>query len=96
VVLREATADLRRWQELGHRPMRVAVNVSPLQLRQQDFAARFLAIAESQARSFGGLDVEITEGVLLDDPVFLARTLQKLRDEACASRSTTSARGTPR
>ena len=40
--------------------MRVAVNVSPVQLRQQDFAARFLAIAQMRAQGFGGLDVEIT------------------------------------
>jgi diguanylate cyclase (GGDEF)-like protein len=80
-VLRQATADVRRWQQLGNRPMRVAVNVSPVQLRQQDFAARFLAIAQLRAQGFGGLDVEITEGVLLEDPVFLAGTLQTLRDE---------------
>ena len=52
-----------------------------MQLRQQDFAARFLAIADSQVQGLGGLDVEITEGVLLEDPAFLAGTLQTLRDE---------------
>jgi diguanylate cyclase (GGDEF)-like protein len=80
-VLQQATADLRRWQQLGNGPMRVAVNVSPVQLRLQDFAARFLAIAQLRAQGFGGLDVEITEGVLLEDPVFLAGALQTLRDE---------------
>ena len=80
-VLHQTAADLRRWQQLGNRPMRVAVNVSPVQLRQQDFAARFLAIAQMRAQGFSGLDVEITEGVLLEDPLFLAGTLQALRDE---------------
>jgi EAL domain-containing protein (putative c-di-GMP-specific phosphodiesterase class I) len=80
-VLHQAAADLRRWQQLGNRPMRVAVNVSPVQLRQQDFPARFLAIAGLRAQGFGGLDVEITEGVLLEDPFFLVGTLQTLRDE---------------
>ncbi|MFL6603949.1 MAG: EAL domain-containing protein [Steroidobacteraceae bacterium] len=79
-VLRQANEDLRRWQQLGNRPMRVAVNVSPVQLRQQDFAARFLAIANSQAQGIRGLDIEITEGVLLEDPDFLAGTLQTLRN----------------
>ncbi len=60
--------------------MRVAVNVSPVQLRQQDFAARFLAIAQLRAQGVGGLDIEITEGVLLEDPDFLAGTLQTLRN----------------
>jgi EAL domain-containing protein (putative c-di-GMP-specific phosphodiesterase class I) len=80
-ALHQAIADLRRWQQLGNRPMRVAINVSPVQLRQQDFAARFLGIAQLRAQRFGGLDVEITEGVLLEDPDFLAGTLQTLRDE---------------
>jgi diguanylate cyclase (GGDEF)-like protein len=80
-VLRQAGADLRRWQAIGNRLMRVAVNISPVQLRQEDFAARFLAIARSKVQGFSGLDVEITEGVLLEDPVFLARSLQTLRDE---------------
>ena len=48
-VLRQAAADLRRWQQFGNRPMRVAVNVSPVQLRRQDFAARFLAIRHDRA-----------------------------------------------
>jgi diguanylate cyclase (GGDEF)-like protein len=79
-VLRQAAADLRHWQALSHRPLRVAVNLSPVQLRQPDFAARFLAIAPSPVHGAGGLDVEITEGALLEDPTFLARTLQTLRD----------------
>ena len=61
--------------------MRAAVNLFPVQLHQQDFAARFLAIAQMRAQGFSGLDVEITEGVLLEDPLFLAATLQTLRDD---------------
>jgi diguanylate cyclase (GGDEF)-like protein len=80
-VLRRAAEDLRQWQDLGSRPMRVAVNVSPVQLRERDFAGRFFRTAGRALRGASGLDVEITEGALLDDSVFLTRTLQVLRDE---------------
>jgi len=58
-VLQQAAADCQYWQDLGLPPVRVAVNIAPLQLRRADFAERFL--------KFRGLDVEITEGVLLDN-----------------------------
>jgi diguanylate cyclase (GGDEF)-like protein len=75
-VVHQAVRDLARWGDLGFKPIRLAVNVSPLQLRDPDFCARFLA-----AVGAGGIDIEITEGALLDDTVFLGRTLQVMRDE---------------
>ncbi|MDB6088309.1 MAG: hypothetical protein JWN85_1093 [Gammaproteobacteria bacterium] len=78
-VLRQAAEDLRRWQSLGFPSMRIAVNVSPLQLRERDFAERFFKAAGWHSRN-SGLDVEITEGALMDDAMTLTRTLQSLRD----------------
>src|SRR5437879_10678133 len=36
-ALRRAALDHRTWAERGLKPPRVAVNVSPIQLRQRDF-----------------------------------------------------------
>ena len=80
-VVRQAARDLARWGALGLKPIRVAVNVSPLQLRDPEFCARFLATVGRELGGAGGIDVEITEGALLDDAVFLGRTLQVMRDE---------------
>jgi diguanylate cyclase (GGDEF)-like protein len=80
-VIQQAVHDLERWVEQGLKPIRLAVNVSPLQLRDPQFAARFFAAAGRGAAGAGGIDIEITEGALLDDTVFLGRTLQGLRDE---------------
>jgi len=80
-VLRQAAQDLQRWRSSGLKQMRIAVNVSPLQLRERDFAARFFGAAGRQQRGAVGLDVEITEGALLDDPVLVTQTLQALREE---------------
>jgi diguanylate cyclase (GGDEF)-like protein len=80
-VVRQAARDLERWAGRGLKPIRLAVNVSPLQLREQQFAARFFAAAGRNLAGARGIDIEITEGVLLDDIMFLGRTLQVLRDE---------------
>ncbi|MBW4053441.1 MAG: EAL domain-containing protein [Proteobacteria bacterium] len=80
-VVRQAARDLARWSDLGLKPIRLAVNVSPLQLRDPEFCARFLAAAARAAGGVAGVDIEITEGALLDDTVFLSRRLQVLRDE---------------
>lgn len=78
-ALKKAVEDIRRWQGLGLRVPRTSVNVSALQLRQQDFVDSVLdAISE-----FGGaeplLDLEITESVLVDDIEESTRKLQALR-----------------
>ena len=80
-VVRQAARDLERWAAKGLKPIRLAVNVSPLQLRETQFAARFFAAAGRNLAGVRGIDIEITEGALLDDTMFLGRTLQVLRDE---------------
>ena len=80
-VVHQAARDLERWAGMGLKSVRLAVNVSPLQLRDPDFAKRFFAAARSSLGSAAGIDIEITEGALLDGTVFLGRTLQVMRDE---------------
>ena len=63
-AIRRAVLDYRRWRELVPNPPRVSVNVSPVQLRQDDFIERVrrgLAGADGEDH---GLDLEITESVL--------------------------------
>jgi diguanylate cyclase (GGDEF)-like protein len=65
-ALKRASLDHRRWAEAGLTAPRIAVNVSPIQLRQRDF----VAVVE-QAIS-GGLaptciDLEITESLIMED-----------------------------
>jgi diguanylate cyclase (GGDEF)-like protein len=80
-VVRQAALDQARWGSQGLKPIRLAVNVSPLQLRDPDFPARFLAAAGPDVGGVRGIDIEITESSLLDDAIFLGRSLQVMRDE---------------
>ncbi len=65
-ALSQAAVDHRRWVESKLPPVRVAVNVSPIQLRQRDFASVVeKAIIDGVAPV--GIDLEITESVLMDN-----------------------------
>lgn len=74
-TLRRAFEDSRAWKDL-----KVAINVSALQLRRSDFAddlASLVAEMDVDPRRF---ELEITEGVLMGDDLTTSATLRRLRD----------------
>ena len=78
-ILRQAAADLRRWQGASIRPGRVAVNISPVQLRRRAFADHLLDLVGEWRNEDIGIDIEITEGVLIDDVSSAVSQLRLLR-----------------
>jgi diguanylate cyclase (GGDEF)-like protein len=78
-VLRQAAEDCRRWRHFDLPPVRVAINVSTAELSQPGLAARFLRLAGAQNDSGVDLDLEITEGELLQDSASVTEALQQLR-----------------
>jgi EAL domain-containing protein (putative c-di-GMP-specific phosphodiesterase class I) len=78
-VIERAALDCRQWQNQGLAPMRIAVNISPLQLRQTDFVGRFLKHTQSWTTPSCGLDAEITEGTLVSDSSAVINKLKLLR-----------------
>ncbi|HEY4646624.1 MAG TPA: EAL domain-containing protein [Steroidobacteraceae bacterium] len=78
-VMRQALADARQCSERSGVPLRVAVNVSPRQLRQPDFAGMVLALIGRGSRQPVIIDLEITEGMLLEDIDGTSRKLERLR-----------------
>jgi diguanylate cyclase (GGDEF)-like protein len=78
-VLLQAVRDIRDWNAAGL-AVRVAVNVSPLQLRRRDFADRVLAGIESAFEESCGMDIEITESMLMQDLELSIRKLAQLRE----------------
>jgi EAL domain-containing protein (putative c-di-GMP-specific phosphodiesterase class I) len=77
-VLDQALEDSSRWFDAGLQT-RVAINVSPWQLRRGDFADRVLSRLNGRKCFPGGLDLEITESALLQDPDETTRKLELLR-----------------
>ena len=74
-VLRTACAELATWPAV-----RLAVNLSPVQFRQADLVAMIARILRQTGLSPERLEVEITEGVLLQDSGVALLTLQKIKD----------------
>jgi diguanylate cyclase (GGDEF)-like protein len=79
-VLRQAAADCHDWRQRGLPPLRVAVNVSPAELRRRNAARQILdAIGDLAGSSEWGIDVEITEGALAGDSSSCVHALRLLR-----------------
>jgi diguanylate cyclase (GGDEF)-like protein/PAS domain S-box-containing protein len=77
-VLRRAVHDHRQWQEQKLTAPRVAVNVSAVQLRRPDFVDVVKDILR-QGASPPGIDIEITESLIMDDVEDTIRKLKTLR-----------------
>ncbi|HLE67751.1 MAG TPA: EAL domain-containing protein [Burkholderiales bacterium] len=65
-AMQRAALDHRAWLQQGVDAPRIAVNVSPIQLRQRDFV-RVVEEAIRHGAHPPGLDLEITESLLMDD-----------------------------
>jgi diguanylate cyclase (GGDEF)-like protein len=79
-ILRTACRQNRQWQTAGLPPIRVAVNLSVQQLREDNFVvsvANILAETELDATS---LELEVTESLMMDNLQHSIDTLQALRD----------------
>jgi EAL domain-containing protein (putative c-di-GMP-specific phosphodiesterase class I) len=79
-VLRHAAADCRRWKAAGLQPVHVAVNCSPMQLRRSGFTEQVLDVIEGWSGDGWGLDLEITESLLIDPESAEVLKLRALRN----------------
>lgn len=77
-VLRTACRQARTWQEAG-RPLRVAVNVSARQFRNQDFPERVAAVLEETGLPPTLLELELTESMLMGQAERAELMLRRLK-----------------
>ncbi len=66
-VLCKAVEDYMRWRNDGLPVVRIAVNVSPLQLRNPDFVAEIQQAVGVSPDAAAGLQLEITESLIMQD-----------------------------
>lgn len=79
-ALRQAVADNLRWRDAGLRPVRIAVNVSALQLRHRGFIGELREAIASNPMAADGLEIEITESLLMEDVKHSIASLRAIRD----------------
>ena len=77
-VLHTACAQNRAWQDAGLAPLRVAVNVSGRQFRRLDMLETIFRTLEDTGLDSRYLEIELTEGVLMQDTVVVVQTLRAL------------------
>jgi PAS domain S-box-containing protein len=81
-VRREGLRIWQGWKARGHEGLRVAVNVSARELRHADFVAQCTELLDPLVGEHG-LDIEITESMLMDDISKSVHVLQALRSLGC-------------
>jgi EAL domain-containing protein (putative c-di-GMP-specific phosphodiesterase class I) len=78
-ALRKAIEDYLRWRAAGLTAVRIAVNVSPLQLRNRGFINEIEQVISFDPRAAAGLELEITESLIMEDVKHSIAILQSIR-----------------
>jgi diguanylate cyclase (GGDEF)-like protein len=78
-VLRTACAQARRWQDVCRRPVRLAVNLSARQFKDENLTQTVMAALHESGLEAALLELELTESTLMDDARATMATLEQLR-----------------
>ncbi|HUP24077.1 MAG TPA: EAL domain-containing protein [Thermoanaerobaculia bacterium] len=78
-ALREAVAAYLRWSDAGLPAVRIAVNVSAVQLRSRSFLSELEQAIGIDRRAAAGLELEITESLIMADVKHSIASLQSIR-----------------
>ncbi len=78
-VLHSACAQNKAWQDAGLKPLRVGVNLSAVQFRQQELVATLKRILAETGLAPEYLDLELTESVIMQNAEETITALNKLQ-----------------
>jgi EAL domain-containing protein (putative c-di-GMP-specific phosphodiesterase class I) len=78
-ALRQSIQDYLRWRAAGLKVVRLAVNVSPLQLRNREFSPQLRRLLEMDRHVADGLELEITETLIMADVNHSITSLRAIR-----------------
>ncbi len=77
-VLRQACRAHRKWRELGFNDMRISINVSAAQFSDVDLLDKIQRALQDEHMPKRTLELEITENILMRDPVSAAEILEAI------------------
>ncbi len=78
-VLQTACSQNKQWQNEGHPPFKISVNISTIQLQHQNFVEMLKKILEETGLESKWLELEVTESILMEDTEHLKENLAKLK-----------------
>jgi diguanylate cyclase (GGDEF)-like protein/PAS domain S-box-containing protein len=79
-VIGEACRQTRAWQDAGLVPIRIAINISAVELRDKDFVANVRSILTATGLEPRYVEFELTETFLLQDSNSTSVVLQAIKD----------------
>jgi len=79
-LINKACLQAKRWNEDGRPPIRIAINLSPIQIRGNSLVQMIRNALLTYRLAPSQLEVEITETVLLEDTNRVLRTLDGIRN----------------
>lgn len=80
LVMYQAMRDIKHWYEEGLNPGVLSLNLSIAQLKSNDFINRLKMMIEDTGLDAKYLELEVTESIMMDDPVKSIEILQILGD----------------
>lgn len=79
IVLRQACAQIKQWQENGYADLNLAVNLSPRQLKDDGIVDVILRALHATGLDPRSIELEITESALIHNEERAAVVLERLR-----------------
>ncbi len=80
LIVRQAARQLRAWRQLHGRVLPVAINASPLQFEDPQFAHHLLALLQAHGVAASDVEVEVTETAAIAPLERVLPQLQQLRE----------------
>lgn len=78
-VLHEACRQSALWERMGIAPMRISINLSPLQLQRANIVETFQTVLRETGVDPTKLELEVTETALMQQPEIAVRRLREFR-----------------
>jgi len=79
-VLKEACQQYQRWVKSGYQPLRISVNISPLQFYQTSFCEDIRTVLAETGMEPSNLELELTEGMFMHNLDNVVKVLNELHE----------------
>jgi len=80
LIFKKALEQMKQWQEQGFFNGTLAINISSVQIEEEDFAETIEAIRQDIGVNAFNIELEVTESCLMNNPTQVSKTLQKLEN----------------
>jgi len=80
-VIQTACRQLVKWEEIGFEKIKMAVNLSAIQIKSSDFVQRVVQIMNEEGVDSKNIEFELTEGAIMEDIENSVKVLRDLRDQ---------------